>query len=170
MASPTSEPSWIIRAAAEEDLDQALDVLATVAEERIYIGTEPPIDRESRLEKWRGILARPRETMLVVVADGGVVGTGDIQWAGVSEVGMALAPGWRGKGIGSALLEALIAWAEADGSHKLELRVWPHNAAAIALYEKFGFEREGYLKSHYMRANGELWDCIVMGLQLPRPT
>ena len=29
---------------------------------------------------------------------------------------------------------------------KLELHVFPHNEAAIALYESFGFEREGYRK------------------------
>ena len=38
--------------------------------------------------------------------------------------------------------------------------------AALALYRKFGFEQEGYLRSHYRRANGELWDAVVMGLLL----
>jgi RimJ/RimL family protein N-acetyltransferase len=169
MASPTSEPGWIVRHATLEDLEPALDVLATVAEERIYIGSEPPIDRERRLGRWRAIFEHPKETMMVVVADGRVVGNGDIQWAGVSEVGMALLPEWRGRGAGTALLDALISWAETEGSHKAELRVWPHNEAAIALYERFGFEREGYLKRHYRRSSGELWDCIIMGLQLPRP-
>ena len=169
MASPTSEQTWTVRPATPEDLEPALDVLAAVAEERIYIGTEPPVDRERRLHKWRGILDHPRETMFVAVADERIVGNAGIEWAGVSEIGMALLPEWRGKGVGSALLGELIRWAEENGSHKIELRVWPHNTAAIALYEKFGFEREGYLKRHYRRRTGEVWDCIIMGLQLPRP-
>lgn len=170
MASPTSEPGWSVRLATEDDLEPALDVLTAVAEERIYIGTEPPVDRGRRLQRWRDILERPKEAMFVVVTDDGrVVGHGGVEWAGVSEIGMALLPGWRGRGVGKALLEAMISWAEADGSHKIELRVWPHNETAIALYERSGFEREGYLKRHYRRSNGELWDCIIMGLQLPRP-
>jgi RimJ/RimL family protein N-acetyltransferase len=52
------------------------------------------------------------------------------------------------------------------GAHKIALQVWPHNAAAIALYERFGFRREGYLTRHYRRRSGELWDAIIMGLPL----
>ena len=170
MASPTSEQTWTVRPATPEDLEAALDVLVAVAEERLYIGTEPPVDRDRRLRKWRAILDHPKEAMFVAVAGDSIVGNAGLEWAGVSEIGMAVLPEWRGKGLGSALLDALIRAAEASGSHKMELRVWPHNTAAIALYEKFGFQREGYLKRHYRRRNGEVWDCIIMGLQLPRPT
>src|SRR6266508_2058891 len=76
------------------------------------------------------------------------------------------AEGWRGRGVGSALLRAGIEWARGAGAHKVALQVWPHNAAALALYEKFGFQREGLLRGHYRRRNGELWDAIVMGLPL----
>jgi RimJ/RimL family protein N-acetyltransferase len=41
--------------------------------------------------------------------------------------------------------------------------VWPHNDDALRLYEKFGFEREGVLRGHYRRQDGELWDAIVTG-------
>jgi RimJ/RimL family protein N-acetyltransferase len=44
--------------------------------------------------------------------------------------------------------------------------VFGHNAAAIALYRKSGFVEEGRRIRHYRRANGELWDSIVMGLAL----
>ena len=37
--------------------------------------------------------------------------------------------------------------------------------AAIALYERFGFERGGCLRRHYRRRSGELWDAVMMGLQ-----
>ncbi|HEX8927664.1 MAG TPA: GNAT family N-acetyltransferase, partial [Actinomycetota bacterium] len=80
--------------------------------------------------------------------------------------GMLVAPGWRGQGLGTALLRAGIAWARGVGAHKVALQVWPHNQAAIALYEKLGFQREGLLRRHYRRRNGELWDAVVMGLLL----
>jgi N-acetylglucosamine kinase-like BadF-type ATPase len=63
-------------------------------------------------------------------------------------------------------LDELVRWAQDHGCHKVSLQVWPHNDAALRLYEKFGFEREGLLRSHYRRRNGELWDAIVMGLLL----
>jgi putative acetyltransferase len=44
---------------------------------------------------------------------------------------------------------------------KLELHVFPHNAPAIALYESFGFVREGYRKDHYRRGVGYV-DAILM--------
>lgn len=169
MASPTSEQTWTVRPATGDDLAAALDVLAAVAEERIHVGTEPPIDRDRRLRKWREMLDHPKETMFVAAVGSRIVGNAGVEWAGASEIGMAILPEWRGRGVGSALLDAAITWAEEHGSHKMELRVWPHNERALALYEKFGFEREGYLKRHYRRQNGEIWDCIIMGLQLPRP-
>src|SRR6266540_1152370 len=90
----------------------------------------------------------------------------DLAGYGVADLGMLVSEGWRGRGVGSALLRAGIEWARGAGAHKVALQVWPHNAAALALYEKFGFQREGLLRGHYRRRNGELWDAIVMGLPL----
>jgi ribosomal protein S18 acetylase RimI-like enzyme len=67
---------------------------------------------------------------------------------------------------GRGLLTAAIAWARERGLHKLSLSVFPHNAAAIALYRKFGFVEEGRRVKHYRRASGELWDALDMGLLL----
>ena len=45
---------------------------------------------------------------------------------------------------------------------KLELHVFPHNAPAIALYEKLGYEREGFSRRHYRRPDGRFVDAILM--------
>lgn len=45
----------------------------------------------------------------------------------------------RGAGLGRALVEAAIAAARARGARRMELDVNERNAAAIALYESFGF-------------------------------
>ncbi|MEX1358380.1 MAG: GNAT family N-acetyltransferase, partial [Gaiellaceae bacterium] len=63
--------------------------------------------------------------------------------AHVADLGLMVAEGWRRQGIGRALLEAAVEWPRVAGVRKLELHVFPHNEAAIKLYEQFGFEREG---------------------------
>jgi ribosomal protein S18 acetylase RimI-like enzyme len=97
--------------------------------------------------------------------DGAAIGTGRLSLD--CQIGrMAVAREWRGRGVGSALVSAAIERARAEGLHKVSLDVFPHNAAGIALYRKFGFVEEGRRVGHYRRANGELWDAIVMGLLL----
>jgi RimJ/RimL family protein N-acetyltransferase len=68
--------------------------------------------------------------------------------------------------VGSALVQAAVDWARGRGLHKLCLEVFAHNAAAIALYGKSGFIEEGRRVKQYRRADGQLWDSIVMGLAL----
>jgi ribosomal protein S18 acetylase RimI-like enzyme len=111
-----------------------------------------------------------REDAVVLVAEAGGQPGGELvlhlAGYGVADLGMAVAAAWRGRGIGSALLAEAIDRARKAGAHKVALQVWPHNSAAIALYERFGFQREGYLTRHYRRRSGELWDAVIMGLRL----
>ncbi len=79
----------------------------------------------------------------------------------VADIGLMVAQTHRRQGVGTALLEAAVDWARHAGVRKLELHVFPWNTGAIALYEKFGFEREGYRKEHYRRGD-EFVDAILM--------
>jgi L-phenylalanine/L-methionine N-acetyltransferase len=81
--------------------------------------------------------------------------------AHVADVGLMVAVDARRQGVGTALLQAAVDWAREAGVRKLELHVFPWNEAAIALYERFGFEREGYRHGHYRR-DGEYVDAILM--------
>ena len=83
----------------------------------------------------------------------------------VADLGLMVAQGARGHGIGTALLQAAVDWAREAGIRKLELHVFPWNEPAMRLYEKFGFEREGYRKGHYRR-DGEDVDAVLMALSL----
>lgn len=163
-----SDASFIVRPATPEDLEATVDMFIEVASEGRWIGTELPVDRDERIRKWRASMENPKNAFFVAVEGDRIVGNASLEWKGVSDLGMAVAADRRGQGVGNALLEACIEWARKEGVHKMELKVWPHNEAAIALYEKFGFEREGYMKRHYRRRNGEIWDCVLMGLQFPQ--
>jgi RimJ/RimL family protein N-acetyltransferase len=83
----------------------------------------------------------------------------------VADVGLMVAQDARRQGVGRALMEAAVEWAGQAGVRKLELHVFPWNEAALALYEAFGFEREGYRKRHYRRG-GEFVDAILMAYEV----
>jgi RimJ/RimL family protein N-acetyltransferase len=122
--------------------------------------------------KWREtFLGDGGSVMFVVDTGAGVVGAAVLHrqgtgGSGLYELGMWIGSEHRGRGAGSALVEACIKWAEQQGAHKISLQVWPHNEPARALYRKYGFEEEGYLKRHWRRKSGEIWDSVVMGRQL----
>jgi ribosomal protein S18 acetylase RimI-like enzyme len=85
--------------------------------------------------------------------------------ADVADLGLMVAADRRGRGIGRALLSAAVDWARDAGVTKLELHVFPWNEPAIRLYERFGFEREGVRRGHYLR-DGEEVDAILMAYHL----
>jgi len=156
------EAPFQIRLACDDDRLPLAVIFAAVAEERDGIATEPPVDLEARAASWT------LDGTLVAVDGGEIIGSLHIDASqhGFGEIGMAVSREWRGRGVGSALLAAAIEWARERNLHKLSLSVFAHNAAAIALYRKFGFVEEGRRVKHYRRASGELWDAIEMGLLL----
>ena len=83
----------------------------------------------------------------------------------VADLGLMVAAGHRRRGIGRALLEKAETWAREAGVRKLELHVFPWNRPALALYESFGFVREGYRKGHYERS-GEEVDAVLMAYRV----
>jgi putative acetyltransferase len=84
----------------------------------------------------------------------------------VADLGLMVDFDYRRRGIGRALLDAAVEWAREAEVRKLELHVFPWNEAAIALYEDFGFVREGYRKNHYYRGE-EYVDAVLMAYELP---
>jgi L-amino acid N-acyltransferase YncA len=155
---------FAVRPARAGDAQAMAELFAAVAHERDGIATEPPVDIQERA----ALFARTVSGSVVAVAGDQVVGLLHVGAGrhGFGEIGMAVDRDWRGRGVGSALLQAAIDWARGAGLHKLCLEVFPHNAAGIALYRRAGFTEEGRRVAQYRRASGELWDAIVMGRAL----
>jgi putative acetyltransferase len=144
-------------------------VCAIFENDRAYSGTLQ-LPHPSR-EAWRKRMAEVPEGhyMLVACVDGKIVGHGGLhpadkspRRAHVMSVGLAVADPWHGRGVGSALVKALVDLAD-DWMNviRLELTVFADNAAAIALYRKFGFEIEGTHKAYALRS-GEYVDAHAM--------
>lgn len=86
----------------------------------------------------------------------------------VRGLGISIVPDWQGKGVGDALMREMLNWADNWANVlRIELEVFPDNHRAIALYEKFGFEKEGQKRCDSFR-NGEFANSIFMARLHPK--
>lgn len=72
-----------------------------------------------------------------------------------ADLGMAVRDDWQGRGVGTALMAAACDLADRWlPVTRIELTVYTDNAAAIALYARFGFVVEGTLRRYALRDGG----------------
>ncbi len=108
---------------------------------------------------FRTLLENPYCFYFVALVDGRIVGgAGYTELCGEANIdNVVVAQSYRAQGIGQALLQALIAHGEARRIAAFTLRV--SNAAAIHMYEKFGFSSEGIRPGFYERPRE---DAVIM--------
>jgi putative acetyltransferase len=128
-------------------------------------------------ERWRKNMAEPPEGVLSLVAeaDGEIVGQLGLHQnpnqprrRHAAMIGMAVHDEWQGKGVGTALMHALIDLADNWlNLERLELEVYTDNGPAVRLYQRFGFEIEGTARRYAFR-DGQYVDAYHMGRLRPR--
>lgn len=163
----------IVRPAVPRDADACVELALAVGREEggwlISTSDWRPVSEERRYLK--AVQRWPHAAVFVAEDDGRILGrlslARDTHPASehVADLGLMVAEDARGRGVGTALLEAAVEWAHASGVTKLELHVFPWNEPARRLYEKFGFVQEGYRRNHYRR-DGELVDAILMAYEV----
>ncbi len=82
-------------------------------------------------------------------------------YAGVAEHAVYVARDARRTGAGTAALRALVQVYEARGFWKLTSRIFPENAASLALHERLGFRVVGVYQRHG-RLDGAWRDCVIL--------
>jgi phosphinothricin acetyltransferase len=70
--------------------------------------------------------------------------SGRCVYAGVAEISVYIDPRYRGMGVGTALMQAVISDSEANGIWTLQAGIFPENTASIRLHENVGFRRVGF--------------------------
>lgn len=82
-------------------------------------------------------------------------------YAGIAEFSVYVARQHRGKVAARLAMAALIDRATAAGFWKLVSRIFPENAASVALMARMGFRRVGIYRRHGM-LDGEWRDCVIV--------
>jgi RimJ/RimL family protein N-acetyltransferase len=160
-----------VRRATPADAEAFVGVLATVAEERRWIGTEPGFDVDERVERVRAAIEDGEPRWVLEDDDSviGILGLHPTHARGVLSLGMAIVASARGRGGGRRLMDTALLHLATTDAHKLELEVWPDNGRAISLYASYGFEVEGLRRAHYLRRDGSLRSSLIMARLLTAP-
>src|SRR5450755_908487 len=141
-----------IREAVEKDFDEITAIYNEVLANSTAIYNDHPTTSEERLAWWR---SRQEQgyPMLVAAVGNSVAGFGTFgdfrPWPGYRftvEGTIHIHSSSRGQGVGTELLKALIARAEALQKHTMIAGVDAENVASLRFLERFGFERVAYLR------------------------
>ena len=128
--------------------------------------TEPPSWEEfdsGRLDDHR----------LVAIGDGSIIGWAALSptstrpcYSGVVEHSVYVAEHAREQGVGSALMEALAASADAAGLWTIQTSIFPENIASIALHKRVGFRVVGR-RERIAQLHGAWRDTILLERRSP---
>ena len=145
---------------------------------KIMLGETPfllrtPEEFDYSVEGEAEVLARrrddPRALMILAEADGEIVATSDVTPMGKKSrtlhratLGMSVRQDYWRLGIGSAMMERLIAHARQNGFEQIELEVVSTNRRAISLYVKYGFQVYGTRPHGIKYADGSYADDYLM--------
>ena len=165
-------PRVIVRACEASDMEAIADITSQPGVRRgtLAVGYRTP---EAMASWFAGLPAG--SIALCAELDGRVVGHAGLvvappRRAHSAGLGLSVHDAWQGRGVGTALMAALVECADHSlGLRRIELTVFTDNAPAIALYRRFGFVEEGRSRGYAMR-DGVLADVLHMARLADAPS
>ena len=164
-----------LRCAGEEDAELCLAYLKTTCGETPWLARgaeEVTMTEEEEKAFIRSQNESPVNLMLLAFLDGEHAGNASLMGFSTArtrhraQLGVALYQKFTGRGIGTVLLDELIAIARQRGVEQLELEVAAANKGAVALYKKLGFEICGALPRNMKYPDGHYEDVLYMAKPL----
>jgi len=159
----------VLRTPKWEDLDDFLELINSLVEERADILRTERVSKEEEIDFLSKVLSRlEKDEMFYLVAevDGKVVAVSEISKRGgyekhVGVIGIAIRNGFRDFGIGTEIMKTLVEQAQKMGLKVLTLSAFATNKPAIHVYEKVGFVQTGTIpKKHFKE--GKYIDEIIL--------
>jgi ribosomal protein S18 acetylase RimI-like enzyme len=170
------ELSVSVRTAEDTDGPRVLTFLRRAAEESEFLVRCPEeitTTNEQQADVLKRKLTSPHDLFLIAETGSELVAVGLLSGSGLKRFGheVTLAITVReshwGKGIGRALMQQLISWADSQGIVRIALEVVETNVRAVALYESLGFVHEGRLLARRRHGDAYLTHLAMARLRLP---
>lgn len=163
---------WMLRCPTKQDAAELSQLRIEIDGETEYLDREAGEGFLSQEDFERLIYEDSIEknsVFLLAEADGKIVGFARCKGNKLSrfkhkaEFGICILKKYWGYGIGKALLENILIWADTHGVRKIALNVVETNSNAIKLYESFGFVEEGLLINDRIHRDGSYYNTVIMG-------
>ena len=126
-----------VRRARPEDAAAIVAVMERLQPDELVVH----VDAQERQDRLRRHLELDANAAWVAAVDDEVVGELALD-RDAGTIGMSVAPEWRRRGVGSALLDAAAEWARRHGIGRLEALVREENEAGLAFLTRSGFIEE----------------------------
>lgn len=163
----------VLRSVKWEDLDDLIEFINSLVDEDADIYRSSRVTRVEEAE-WLGkrLASIDKGDLIVAVAevDGRVVANSEVEkrrdiMSHVGDLGIGIKSGYRGIGIGTQLMKALIDESKEAGLKILVLSHIDTNKRARQLYDKMGFKEVGRIPKGVFK-NGKYIDLVRMVLEL----
>jgi RimJ/RimL family protein N-acetyltransferase len=159
----------ILRTPRWEDLDDLMELINSLVDEKAEIARTDKVTREDEVEWLPKVLARLEKDelfFLVAEVNGKVVASSDIDILTGNEkhvgvLGIVLKSGFRDLGIGTEIMKTLVEQAMALGLKVLTLQAFATNNRAVHVYEKVGFVQTGRVPKKHFK-DGQYVDEVIM--------
>jgi RimJ/RimL family protein N-acetyltransferase len=159
----------VLRAPRWEDLDDMLELINSLVEEKAEIYITQKFTREAEAEwllKALSLLEKDEKLFLVAEVEGKVVASSELQVRGADKeeigvIGIIVRKGYRNLGIGTEIMKTLLEQAVFFGLRTVTVNTFATNKRAIHVYEKVGFVQSRIIPEKHLR-QGRLIDEIIM--------
>ena len=159
----------VLRTPRWRDLDDLLELINSLVEEKAEIYITQKFTREEEVEWLLKVLSRLKKDeqfFLVAEVDKKVVASSDFQIKGETEehvgvIGIVVRSGYRNLGIGTEIMKTLLEQAAFFGLRTVTVNTFATNKWAIHVYEKVGFVQLGIIPKKHLR-QGRFIDEVIM--------
>lgn len=165
-----------IRESRPEDAEELLAVTKKIGSETEFLVMDESgmsLTPEQLAVQLAAFQESPNNLSLVALVDGQIVGLGSIlaesnrRVSHIGELGISILKEYWGMGLGSVMMEEMLAWAEeTEILRRIELTVQVRNQRAVALYKRFGFTIEATISRGARSDEGEFLDTYLMSIMI----
>jgi RimJ/RimL family protein N-acetyltransferase len=164
----------VLRTPRWEDLDDFLELINSLVDEKAEIYVTEKFTREAEAEWLTKVLSRlekDEQFFLAAEVDNKVVALSDFQMKEgdpeqrAGNFGIIVKNGYRDLGIGTRILKTMLEQAASFGFQKVTINAFATNQRAIHVYKKVGFAETGIIPNRHFR-QGRFIDEVTMAKRI----